>query len=221
RKAETQLMVEALELGPFQRDEYIVQLTLTELQEVRRRRSLWSGDRKAPLVGINTGCAGTIPAKKLSIEGHRMLIRQLTKKFPHCKIVLLGGPEDDQRNRTIGKNLPVIQSPYCSGLRDGIVSVAACDLVISGDSLGMHMSIALKKWIVAWFGPTCDHEIDIYDRGVKVLADVNCSPCWKRSCDATVMCYDRVNFETVCEGVEKGLQWLISSSKPHFWEISS
>ena len=45
----------------------------------------------------------------------------------------------------------------------------ACDIVVSGDSLGMHMAIGLKKWVVAWFGPTCHQEIDLYDRGAKFL----------------------------------------------------
>ena len=50
-----------------------------------------------------------------------------------------------------------------------------CDVVISGDSLGMHMAIALSKHVVAWFGPTSPQEIDLYDRGVKLLADRLCT----------------------------------------------
>ena len=76
-----------------------------------------------------------------------------------------------------------------------MMSVAACDMVISGDSLGLHMGIAMKKWCVAWFGPTCDQEIELYDRGVKVLANAPCSPCWKRVCDRKPMCYDLVDLQ--------------------------
>jgi heptosyltransferase-2 len=85
-----------------------------------------------------------------------------------------------------------------------MISMDACDVVVSGDSLGMHMAIALKKWTVAWFGPTCAHEIDLYDRGVHVLTAAPCSPCWKRSCNRTPMCYDRVSTTDIIQGVRAG-----------------
>jgi heptosyltransferase II len=94
--------------------------------------------------------------------------------------------------------------------------VAACDLVVTGDSLGMHMAIALKKWVVAWFGPTCAHEIDLFERGYKVLSQTSCGPCWKRSCKMTPMCYDQVSLTEILKGLKMGVDWerSISSYKP-------
>ena len=114
----------------------------------------------------------------------------------------------------------MIQSPTRKGLRDGLASVEACDLIFSGDSLGMHMGIALKKWVVAWFGPTCAQEIDLYGRGVKVMTKATCSPCWKRVCSQPVMCYDQVDFDQALNGLSKGIEWLTLSSKQHFPETS-
>src|SRR5690606_31915781 len=124
-----------------------------------------------PVIGINTGCSSALPAKKLSIEGHRRLIAELSHdyRFRDCAMVLLGGREDTARNEAIARGLPVILSPTLAGIRDGLISVGACDLVFTGDSLGMHMAIALRKWVVAWFGPSCHQEIDLYGRGVKIL----------------------------------------------------
>lgn len=190
RKPETQLMAEALELGPWQRDPYHLQLTDLELAEAARRRLAW-GSR---LVGINTGCAATIPFKKLSVDGHIQLIREIHRQDPSARVVLLGGREDAERNRQIASIVKVIESPTDVGLRDGMTSMMACDVVVSGDSLGLHMALALEKPVVAWFGPTCAHEIDLYDRGASVLTQAPCSPCWKRSCDRAVMCYDLVDF---------------------------
>ena len=73
----------------------------------------------------------------------------------------------------------------------------------------MHMAIALKKWTVAWFGPTCAHEIDLYDRGYKALSKVACSPCWKRSCNKPEMCYDYVDFSEVVSGVKEGIEGIV------------
>lgn len=218
-KPETQLLVEALELGPFERDEYQIALSESELTEVRRRRAEWANPEER-IIGINTGCSGVIPYKKLSVEGHRTLIRKMSV-LPGVKIVLLGGPEDTLRNQQIAHGLKVISSPTERGLRDGMISVAACDQVITGDSLGLHLGVGLKKWVVAWFGPTCAHEIDLYGRGQFVHAQVSCSPCWKRSCNQASMCYDRVDFDEIIEGVVKGLKWQTSSFKPHSLATSS
>jgi heptosyltransferase-2 len=204
QKTEIQLSHEALELGSWYRDDYILQLTERERKESERRKSMWAGSGQI-VVGLNTGCATTIPYKKLSVEMHRDLIRVLSGN-PRYRVVLLGGKEDSVRNQRIAHGLGVIQSSTDQGLRDGIISVAACDVVVSGDSLGMHMAIALKKWTVAWFGPTCAHEIELYDRGVHVVTQASCSPCWKRSCTRQPMCYDLVSIDQLVDGVNKGAQ---------------
>ncbi len=219
QKSEQLLVHEALALGPYQHDEYVYRPTAQEQELAQMRQRTWSPS-EAPIIGINTGCAAMLPAKKLTVEGHRELISLILKDpaLQHTAIVLLGGPEDFERNNQIARDLPVRVSPTNKGLRDGLASVAACDLIFSGDSLGMHMAIAQKKWVVAWFGPSCAQEIDLYNRGRKVLTKAPCSPCWKRVCGQKVMCYDQVDFSEVLNGLKEGLSWLTLSSKPPFRE---
>jgi heptosyltransferase-2 len=222
QKSEQQLVHEALALGLYRRDEYLVELGASEKVTADMRRRQWSPEG-APVIGINTGCSGTIQAKKLSVQGTRELITDILHdtRFAGSPIVLLGGPEDTERNEQIAKNLPVIASPTHKGLRDGLASVEACDVIFSGDSLGMHMGIGLKKWVVAWFGPTCQQEIELYGRGRKILTKASCSPCWKRVCSERVMCYDQVDYAEVLAALHEGIEWHISSSKPRFPETYS
>ena len=210
-KPETQLIAEALELK-YQRDEYQVVLTSEEKRESLQRRELWGrGDRT--IVGLNTGCSTVIPYKKMSVEGHVRLIQDIRARWGRdVVIVLLGGPEDTLRNQQIAAATDVVLSPTDRGLRDGLVSVDAVDTVVSGDSLGMHMAIALQKWVVAWFGPTCAQEIDLFGRGTKVLSQAPCAPCWKRQCDKSTMCYDLVEHRDILRGIQEGMNWLQKSS---------
>ncbi len=218
QKPETQLLVESLALGKFNRDPYIVELSPDEKSKVRDRAIKWR-ENHSVVVGFNTGCSGVIPYKKWTVEFHRRVISEVKKRFD-VQIVLLGGPEDTKRNDLISAGLNVISSPTELGLRDGLCSVAACDIVVSGDSLGLHMAIALERFCVAWFGPTCPQEIDLYGRGIKLLTAAPCSPCWKRSCTKSLMCYDEVPIDAVISAVEQGLKWTTSLSKPPFLEIS-
>ncbi len=223
RKPETQLVHEALELGPWKRDRYSLHLNETEQTEVMKRRFLWSLAGRRSIIGINTGCASTIAAKKLSVEGHVKLLLEIERIHyaqhgENASIVLLGGGEDTIRNREIASRssalgLLVTESETENGLRDGMVSVASCDVVVSGDSLGLHMAIGFHKPVVAWFGPTCAHEIDLYG-GAAVVTAAPCSPCWKRSCDKISMCYDQVDFSKLATETMKLAQALENSRRP-------
>ena len=85
------------------------------------------------------------------------------------------------------------RSEFNGGGMRGAAELDRCDVVVSGDTLGMHMAIALEKHVVAWFGPTCPAEIDLYGRGVKVLAEVGCAPCYRPSCPEEGPCAARVD----------------------------
>ncbi len=207
KKTEIQLITEALELE-YRKDDYSLPLENSETDLRYLRHQQWSSNNQKVVVGLNTGCANVITAKKLSVENHRELIRKLQKNS-NLSIVLLGGPEDTERNIEIAMGYQnVILSPTTAGLRDGLVSVAATDIVITGDSLGMHMAIAQKKQVIAWFGPTCAHEIELYGRGEKLLSKAPCGPCWKRSCHKPVMCYDLVNLDEIIHAVQKSIHEL-------------
>lgn len=220
QKPETQLLFEALGLGEWSRDEYVLELSQEEKFQVKKKQEIWSNHGSRPVIGLNTGCSSTLPNKKLSIEGHRRLIQEIHKALPGVAIVLLGGPEDGIRNQQIAGGLEVIQSSTQLGTRDGLTSVAACDVIFTGDSLGLHMAIALKKWTVVWFGPTCAQEIDLYGRGEKVVTAAKCHPCWKRSCDQKIMCYDQLSNSEIVKALHKGLLCISSSSKQLSWETS-
>jgi hypothetical protein len=71
------------------------------------------------------------------------------------------------------------------------------------------MGIGLKKYVVAWFGPSCAQEIDLYDRGEQIQsATMPCSPCWKRSCDKDHKCNESIAAEVFIGALERGLDFL-------------
>jgi heptosyltransferase-2 len=205
QKSEVQLVLEALELFDGTIPDYNMPLSQTEQSLVQEKRKQWQIDPATPVIGINTGCSHVIAAKKLSVDLQRIVIQNLLV-LGYSNIVLLGGPEDTQRNREIGEGLPVFQSQTELGLREGLTSVGACDVVLTGDSLGMHMAIALKKYVVAWFGPTCAQEIELYGRGEKILTKAPCAPCWKRSCSESLMCYDQVDKKELISALLRGVK---------------
>ena len=78
--------------------------------------------------------------------------------------------------------------------------VEAMDVVVSSDSLGMHLAIALGKKVVALFGSTCPQEISLYGRGTKLFAGVPCAPCYKQTCP-DMTCMNEITPERVFEEI--------------------
>jgi len=201
-RPETQLLCEALGFE-FHRDPYRIGLSPEEESEVERWRRDNDLDGRI-VVGFNTGSSTAFPYKHLTVEDQAALVDAVASRCPDAGLVLLGGPEDAARNPRIADRATtadVIQSPTDDGLRVGLQMVDACDVVVTGDSLGMHMAIGLGKPVVVWFGLTCHQEIDLYGRGVHVLADVDCRPCWQRSCDRKIKCFESVPLEAMADRV--------------------
>jgi heptosyltransferase-2 len=153
------------------------------------------------VVGLNTGCSEAFPYKRLPVEYQARLVDELCRRYPEIRVVLLGGPEDRERNPEIAglASSPVIETPCDEGLRRGILYTDLAEVVITGDTLGMHLAIGLQKRVVAWFGLSCAQEIDFYDRGQPVLAGVTCRPCWRRACDQSEKCFESVDMEEMLE----------------------
>ncbi|GBE03976.1 hypothetical protein BMS3Abin09_00900 [bacterium BMS3Abin09] len=100
-----------------------------------------------------------------------------------------------------------IKTPTTEGLRRGIAYVDLSDIVVSGDSLGMHIAVGLRKYVVVWFGLACAHEIELFGRGVKIMSGVSCEPCCKSTCD-DLKCLDEISLQAIYDAVIKGVDVL-------------
>jgi ADP-heptose:LPS heptosyltransferase len=193
----------------FNRDEYVYNFTKPELEFIEDYKKKIKFDKNKIYVGFNTGCSNLFPNKKLTIEQHVKLIDSLSNN-KELKLVLLGGKEDTERNLKIYDMIDpmfkgeVIYTPTNLGIRNGACFMDICDIVITGDSFGMHLAIALKKYVIAWFGLSCWTEIDLFGRGEKLIpAGLECSPCWKKECPYNLECIQMVDLNKITELTNK------------------
>lgn len=193
---------EAFELE-YKMDEYSFAFDEEEQTFIDNYKKEIKYNTKKTYVGFNTGCSNLFPNKKMTINQHIQLINELG--WDNNKvIVMLGGREDTERNLqildSVSKNLKhkIISTPTTLGLRRGACFMDICDLVISGDSFGMHMAIALRKYVIAWFGLSCAAEIELYGRGEKLIPEgLECSPCWKKVCPYNLECIDMIDLNRI------------------------
>lgn len=204
KKYGTEILQESMKLK-FQRDDYVLNLSEEELQfceQYKSQNNLASADL---IVGFNTGCSYLYPNKKMTIDQHVELINKM-HDINDVRLVLVGGPEDTERNAEIVRRVgdKVLNTPTTEGVRRGICYENICDVIITGDSFGMHVAIGLKKYVIAWFGLSCWSEIDLYDRGVKLIPEgLFCSPCWKKECPYNLECIQMIDRDRIVAEVKK------------------
>ena len=206
RRTGQDILAETWEL-PYERDEYILNLSAEEKAFCETKRAAWGLDGRVA-VGFNTGCSELFPNKKMTVEQHVDLITRLAED-ERLVFLLLGGPEDTERNARImellaplGLGARLVSTPTREGLRRGICYENLADVVVTGDSFGMHLAIGLRKHVLAWFGLSCWEEIDLYGRGRKFIPEgLHCAPCWKRVCPHNLECIDMIDLDGIADAV--------------------
>ncbi len=186
----------------FNKDEYIFNFTDEENAYIANFKKRFGIGEDDFVIGFNTGCSDLYPNKKMSVYQHAYLIDKLLR-YKLFRIILLGGPQDKDRNQEIFSQFPqhhqtIINSPTNQGLRRGACYESIADVVVTGDSFGMHLAIALKKYVIAWFGLSCWTEIELYDRGVKIYPEnLACAPCWKKTCPYNLECISMIDLDRI------------------------
>jgi ADP-heptose:LPS heptosyltransferase len=200
RKTGQQILAEGMGFE-YNRHEYVLELTDSEQSHISDFRITHGIGGNIKAIGINTGCSEKFAYKRLKEVKLNSLIQKLLERDTsgQLRILLLGGRSESLLNARLHHHADdsrVVLTPTDEGIRRGLHYIAASDVCISGDSFGLHAAIALKVPTVVFFTISCDVEVDLYDRGKCVLADVPCRPCWKPWCPDPV-CIDRIDLDEI------------------------
>ncbi len=198
RKTYPELIFECAGIPYREPQEYVI----TDLaEEIRWARDYLSGLGVRPeglKVGLNTGAGDVFATKKWTEKGYARLADLLEEQLG-AKVLLLGGPLERERNERIAA--AARHSPCDTGSDHSIRRfsgiVGNCNLLVTGDTLAMHIAIALKVPVLAILGPTCHQEIELYGRGSMIVSDLDCSPCYLGTCTKQTTCMDAISADLV------------------------
>ena len=99
----------------------------------------------------------------------------------------------------------IIDTGVNNSLREFAALLDLVNVLVTGDTLALHLSNALKKKVVAIFGPTSADEIYLY-HGTKILPSVVCQCYYKGKCEATTSCMESISPSMVCDAIVKLLK---------------
>jgi heptosyltransferase-2 len=195
-----ELMADVLEVD-YRRELPVMEITQKDGEKGRALAERHAPAQDRMLVGLNTGAGGRWRFKRWTEAGYASLISKLGDNGH--RVLLLGGPSEVERNtRLMQSSLGVaVDSGGDNPVRTFAGLVEACDVIVTGDTLAMHVAIARHVPAVALFGPTSLHEIDIFDRGERISSELDCLGCYLTDCDVSPNCMESISVDRVYDAV--------------------
>jgi heptosyltransferase-2 len=206
RKTYQEVLFEAIKL-PYAKEEYAIEIDERDRRRAEALFEQWKIPALEVVVGLNLGGGSAFANKMWNAACATIFIDALLKQLP-CQVLLFGA----ERERTTIEQILAAGRPnvLSAGTRNTIrefqALLARCAVVVTGDSLGMHLAIAEKRPVVVLFGPTCAQEIELYGRGEAIVAASPCAPCYRPECARNPSCMQEIEPGTVVAAVERLLK---------------
>ncbi|MEK6935696.1 MAG: glycosyltransferase family 9 protein [Nanoarchaeota archaeon] len=139
-------------------------------------------------IGFNSQIGSKWPSKKWSMENWDELEDLLKDHYSVSR-------QENQGDK-VTKNL--------EGYIDWINS---CKTLVTNDSLGLHLALALKKNVIGLFSSTSHKEIYFYNRGKTILprGEYDCLPCFNSKClKYDQSCINNIFPEMIAKEIKSG-----------------
>jgi ADP-heptose:LPS heptosyltransferase len=206
KKTYQEIVYEMVEL-PYIRDEYVFGLPRqSETRAIEIIKTL-EPSGGGPKVGLNTGCGDVFATKKWPDANFLELIRILRDRMD-ARVYLLGGVSETETNawlETVSERQAV--NTGCNPLDIFAGILKQMDLIVTGDTMALHLGLSVGTTVLGMFGPTCYQEIDFYDRGEAIVFKQDCSPCYRKTCPNSVSCMSLLKPDAVYDVLEKVINY--------------
>lgn len=150
-----------------------------------------------PVLGLNTGAGGRWTSKALSVERTAEVVREVHRSLRgEVTFLLLGGRDEAERNarilEAVREGPRVVDGGTDNALLEFAALVGHCDLLLASDSLALHVAVARRVPVVAFFAPTSAAEIDLFGRGEKVVSTAPDYCSYRPDADTSTLTAERI-----------------------------
>ena len=163
-------------------------------------------DSRTPLVGLNVGAGQVFANKSWTPSGYAALAGRITQDLGGTALILGGAREKGTMAEVVALSQGAAVAGGHHALMDFAAIVGLLDALVTGDTMALHIAVALRVPVVALFGPTVHQEVDLFGQGCKVTATIDCAPCYRRSCDITPSCMDAIGVDEVFAALTETLE---------------
>lgn len=168
----------------------------------RRTADAWWAQQESvlgslPRVGLNTGAGGRWTSKRLPVDRTARLARAIhAARDGDVAFVLLGGAAEAERNVRLASELANDVAWVDAGANRSVQEFAAIvdglDVLVSSDSLALHIAVARAVPVVCFFAPTSAAEIELEGRGTKVASTAPDACSYRPDADTSTLTVERL-----------------------------
>jgi len=151
-----------------------------------------------PVVGLNTGCGARWPSRLWPLSHWISLAGKLRSQG--FQVVLLGGPAEHQQNLEIAQASGVNYLGFFE-MPQFINLISACDLVVTGVTLALHLALGMNKQVVLFNNIFNRNEFELFGLGTIIEPEVSCRGCFKNTCETN--CMALISPEMVSEEINR------------------
>jgi len=149
--------------------------------------------------------------KRWPVEYFSELVRCFAEKHPGHRFAILGGAEDSALGKAICDAMPerCVDLTGKISMPEMVECIRQSALMVTNDTGPMHAASALRKPVVALFGPTSPSRTGPYGQVERALRlKLPCAPCMKPTCANfnPLECLRGISPVTVLAEVEKRLR---------------
>lgn len=154
------------------------------------------------IVGLNTGCGSRWLTRLWPDSSWIELARTLREN--KYEAIVLGGDIEHKKNKIISEcsGARYVETP---SLNEFIRIVQKLDIMVTQVTMGMHVAIALKKYLVLMNNIFNKNEFYLYNRGVILEPKLSCLGCFKQRYDEKCMsdnCMKLISVEDVMNKIK-------------------
>jgi len=208
-KTYQEIVCELLDL-PYSKDfKYILKIPNKESIS-RNLCKKYEIDKNNQIIGFNTGAGFKFLTKMWPKDFFIKLGIDLIKE-KNFSVLLFGAALEKEINEyihyEIKKALPkelqsrIINTGINNSVLEFAVLVSLSDVIITGDTLALHLAIAQEMPSISYYGPTSSNEIDTYGTGIKLTAISPCLLCYKQLCEYPVFCLSTISPDKIYEKI--------------------
>jgi heptosyltransferase-1 len=146
---------------------------------------------------INVG--GGWESKLMTAAQYSEIIHGLKK---HQTVILWGNEKEKQIARDVSGQTGAAMSDFFD-FSELILFIRNSRLIVTGDTLPLHLADMVGKPSIGIFGPTSPgRNGSLLEKSISIYENLPCSFCYKKKCD-TIDCIKKIDTERVIEAVEK------------------
>ena len=171
KKTYQQIMFDVAEI-PYDKQHHTIYLTEQDKQYARDFM-IQNNINTEKLIGLNIGASKRWPSK----QWHKKRIKEFIIKVNEKghKVLLLGGPDEIEYHKKFSEELEkqgikIYRNNPLNSDRQFSALIGLCKGIISGDTLAMHVSLAMKVPTVGLFFCTSPHEVEDYNLLTKIVS---------------------------------------------------